>query len=130
MIDKLKTKTDYDPALTEFAFLWHAPEGSPDLAQLEALAILIEHYENIHYPIPLPDPLDAIRFRMEQAGLTENDLVPWLGSDAFVSDLLAGKEELSIEIARLINRNIGVPFESMIHPQQDRTENAESKEEE
>lgn len=89
----IKTEKDHEAALREIESLAvrDPKPGSPDGDHLELLAALVEHYEKAHFPIDLPDPISAIRFRMEQQGLSQSDLVPFLGTRARASEVLSGK---------------------------------------
>jgi len=94
--------------------LWGAAEGSPESDQLYILATLIEKYEEARFPIDLPDPVDAILFRMEQQGLTRNDLEPLLGTRNRVSEVLNRRRGLSIEVIRALCEQLHIPAEVLI----------------
>ena len=83
--------------------------------QLEVLSVLIEKYEDEHYPIEMPDPISAIKFRMEQQGLKQKDLVPFIGSQPKVSAVLNGKRELSKEMIRKLHDGLGIPLEVLMN---------------
>ena len=112
--ETIKTEKDYDLALAEYARLFDVPEGSWELDRLDALSILIKQYEDIHYPIDPPDPVDAIKFRMEQAGLTKEDLVPCIGSRSMVSRVLARKQPLTVDMARALEATFGIAYDVLI----------------
>lgn len=114
MVGQIMTEEDYDSALVEFSLLFRTPEGSRDLDRLDALAVLIKQYEDIHYPIDPPDPIDAIKFRMEQAGLTEDDLVPCIGSQTMAKEVLAGIRPLTLDMAKALEKAFGIPLDVMI----------------
>ena len=84
----LKTEQDYEAALAHVETLMDAAPGSPEEAELEVFALLIDTYEEEHHPIELPDPIEAIKFRMEQDGLLQKDLAPYMGSQSKVSEVL------------------------------------------
>lgn len=116
---KLKTignEAEYDEAMALLKTLWGAETGTPDGDRLDQLVDLIDEYENIHYPIPLPDPIDAILFRMEQQGLTRKDLEPMLGSRGRVAEVLNRKLPLSLEMIRRLHAELDIPAEVLIQP--------------
>ena len=112
----IKTETDHTTALREIETLVvrDPKPGSPDGDRLELLATLVEHYERVHFPIDLPDPISAIRFRMEQQGLSQSDLVPFLGSRARASEILSGKRPLSLAMIRSLRDGLGIPASALI----------------
>lgn len=107
----LKTDTDHQQALARLHELLdlNPAEGSLQADELELLAMLIEQYEQVHFPIASPTPLEAIRFRMEQQGLTAKDLVPFIGSKPRVSEVLNGKRPLSLNMIRNLHKGLGIP---------------------
>ena len=115
-IHPLRTKADYKRALREVsAYFDNEPEpGSEDGDRFEILATLVEAYESKHFPIEAPDPIEAIRFRMEQGGLTVKDLVPSIGQPNRVYEVLNRKRGLTLEMIRNLHRNLGIPAESLI----------------
>jgi len=110
----IKTEEEYESALARIEELMDAELGTAEGDELELLATLVEVYEEKHYPIALPDPIDAIRFRMEQAGLTRHDLEPYLGSRSKVSEVLSGKRTLSLKMIRALNTGLGIPAEALL----------------
>jgi HTH-type transcriptional regulator/antitoxin HigA len=110
----IKNENDYNDALELFESLIDAPEGSEDAETMEVLSILIEKYEDEHYPIALPDPVEAIKFRMEQQGLTQSDLMPYIGSRSKVSEVLSGKRELTLKMIRALNTYLDIPAEVLL----------------
>ena len=115
-IHPIRTKADYKRALREVsAYFDDEPEpGSEDGDRFEILATLVEAYESKHFPIDAPDPIEAIRFRMEQGGLTVKDLVPSIGQPNRVYEVLNRKRGLTLEMIRNLHRNLGIPAESLI----------------
>jgi len=110
----IKSEQDNDVALARIADLMEL-EPTPVVAdELELLATLVELYEDKAYPTPVLDPLDAIRFRMEQDDLKQKDLVPYIGSKSKVSEVLSGKRHLSISMIRRLHDGLGVPYESLL----------------
>jgi HTH-type transcriptional regulator/antitoxin HigA len=115
MISKIiKTDEEYQNALTALDGLMDAAPGSKEEQQLELLSLLIEKYEEDHFPIPLPDPVEAIKFRMEQQGLTQKDLIPFIGSQSKVSEVLNRRRPLSITMIRNLHEGLGIPAEVLI----------------
>ena len=115
-IHPIRTKADYKRALREVsAYFDNEPEpGSADGDRFEILTTLVEAYEAKHFPIDAPDPIEAIRFRMEQGGLTVKDLVPSIGQPNRVYEVLNRKRGLTLEMVRKLHRNLGIPAESLI----------------
>ena len=115
-IHPIRTKADYKRALREVsAYFDNEPEpGSADGDRFEILTTLVEAYEAKHFPIDAPDPIEAIRFRMEQGRLTVKDLVPSIGQPNRVYEVLNRKRGLTLEMIRNLHRNLGIPAESLI----------------
>mgnify|MGYP001584897341 FL=1 len=113
-IRPIKIKTDYEKALARVDTLMDAKPGSPKGDELDVLVTLIEAYENKHYPFPPPRPISAIKFRMEQAGLTRKDMEPYLGGRGRVSEVLNGKRPLTLDMIRKLHEGLGIPLESLI----------------
>ena len=111
-IHPLKTEQDYDAALQAIEALWEAPEGSPEADSLEILVTWVEVYEAAHHPIDPPDPIEAIKFRMEQGGLSMQDLEAYLGRH--VADVLNRKRPLTLAMIRRLYRGLGIPAEVLI----------------
>lgn len=110
----IRNSEEHKDALERFATSINAAEGTPEAYQRDVLAILIEKYEDESMPMPLPNPIEAIKFRMEQAGLTRKDLEPILGGRAKVSEILSGKRELTLKMARGLHTQLGIPAESLL----------------
>ena len=115
-IHPIRTKTDYKRALRELsAYFNDEPRsGSEEGDRFEILATLVEVYEAKHFPIEAPDPIEAIRFRMEQGGLTIKDLVPSIGQPNRVYEVLNRKRGLTIDMIRKLHHNLGIPAASLI----------------
>jgi HTH-type transcriptional regulator/antitoxin HigA len=110
----LKTEADYEAALAYVETLMDAAPGSPEEEALEVFALLIDTYEQAHHPIDLPDPVEAIKFRMEQQGLRQKDMVPYLGSQSKVSEVLSRKRPLSLTMIRALHEGLGIPAEVLL----------------
>ena len=110
----IKSEPDYDAALARVDVLWDAEDGTPDGDELDVLVALIERYEDEVYPLELPSPIDAIRFRMDQQGLSNKDLVPMIGSPGRVSEILSGKRALTLPMIRALHEGLGIPAEVLI----------------
>lgn len=114
VIKPIKTEADYDAALEQISSLMDAEAGTDEADELEVLATLVECYEAEHYPINLPDPIAAIRFRMEQSELSQRDLIPYIGSRSKVSEVLSGKRSLTLQMIRSLHQNLGIPAEVLL----------------
>lgn len=112
----IRTKADYEAALAEVERLWGSKSGTPKGDRLDVLATLIDVYEAKPYPMDPPDPVEAIRFRMEQQGLTRKDLEPMIGPRNRVADVLNRKRSLSIEMIRQLHDRLGISAEVLIRP--------------
>jgi HTH-type transcriptional regulator/antitoxin HigA len=113
-IRPIRTEADHAAALRRIDRLMDAEPGTPEADELDVLATLVEAYEDRHFPIGDPDPLAAIQFRMEQLGLSRKDLEPMLGSRGRVSEVLNGRRALSLQMIRRLNRDLGIPLESLV----------------
>jgi len=110
----IRSEKDYEHALAEVEELWGAKAGTPKGDRLDILATLIEAYEIEHYPMDPPDPIEAIKFRMEQQGLTRKDLEEILGTRTRVSEVLNRKRGLSINMIRALHDKLGISAEILI----------------
>lgn len=110
----LKTEEEYEAALAYVETLMDAEPGSAEEADLELFSVLIEQYEQEHYPMEPPDPIDAILFRMDQQGLSRQDLVPYLGSQSKVSEVLNRKRSLSLAMIRRLHEGLGIPADVLL----------------
>jgi HTH-type transcriptional regulator / antitoxin HigA len=115
-IKLIKTDADYRAALAEIETLMAATLDSPEGERLELLVTLVEAYERDHYPMDLPDPVEAIRFEMEQNGLTPKDLEPMIGRSNRVYEILSRKRPLTLKMIWRLHRDLGIPAESLIKP--------------
>ncbi len=115
MINRLiKTDNDHKSALSRIEQLMDAKPGTPEMDELELLTALVEMYEDQNYPISPPDPIEAIKFRMDQLGLTQKDMVPYIGTKGKVSEVLNGKRPLTLAMMRSLNKNLGIPAEVLL----------------
>jgi len=119
-IKPIKTKADYRAALKEVETLMAAGAGTPDGERLDVLVTLVEAFERKHYRLELPDPIEAIKFRMEQSGLTPKDLVPMIGQINRVYEVLSRKRPLTLPMIRRLHRGLSIPAESLIKESEDR----------
>ncbi len=113
-IKPIRTEADYGAALARVDVLMDAEPGTPNGEELDILTDLVEHYEAKHVPMGFPNPIAAIEFRLEQAGLTQRDLVPFIGSRAKVSEVLAGKRKLTMPMARALHEHLGIPADVLL----------------
>jgi len=112
----IKTERDYQEALHEIDQLLNSPQETPEADKLELLSILVEAYEETHHPIGPADPIEAIKFRMEQQGLSRKDLERYIGSRARVSEVLNRRRRPSVEMIRRLNTGLGIPAEVLLRP--------------
>src|SRR3984885_11341335 len=112
----IRTKVDYEKALGEVEHLWGAKSGTREGNRLDILATLIDAYEAEHYPMDPPDPIEAIKFRMEQQGLTRKDLEPIIGTRTRVAEVLNRKRGLSIDMIRRLHERLGISADVLIRP--------------
>lgn len=113
-IKPIRNEKDYAFALKYLDSVLDAKEATPEADVRDVVTILIEKYEEEHYPIDMPDPVEAIKFRMEQAGLTQKHLIPYVGSRSKVSEVLSGKRKLTLKMIRALNRHFGVPADVLL----------------
>ena len=113
-IQPIKTEADYQNALLRVDKLMDAAPGSVEEDELDALATLVEAYEEKHFPIPDAHPLEAIRFVMEQNGMTEKDLTPFIGPSNRVSDVMFKRAPLTIQMIRKLHSGLNIPAEVLI----------------
>jgi HTH-type transcriptional regulator/antitoxin HigA len=115
-IKPIKTEKDYNAALKEVENLFHAEPGTPDGDRLDVLSTLIEAYEDAHYEIPAPDPIEALHYFMESRGLTRADIEPYIGSRARVSEILNRKRPLTLPMIQRLHTELGIPAEVLVKP--------------
>ena len=115
-IKPIKTEQDYNQALERLEVIFDAKKGTKEGDELEVLGILIEKYEDVHFPIDLPDPIEAIKFRMEQMNYSQNDLAKVIGRKSRASEILNKKRKLSLEMIRNLHETMKIPTEVLIQP--------------
>jgi HTH-type transcriptional regulator/antitoxin HigA len=115
-IKPIVTKADHRAALKEIEALMSARLGTPEGDRLDVLVTLVEAWEKRRFPMELPDPIEAIKFRMDQSGLGPKDLVPMIGQLNRVYEVLARKRPLTLQMNRRLHRDLGIPAESLIKP--------------
>ena len=113
-IKMIKNENDYQKALERLEVIFDAPIDSPEGDEAEILSILIEKYEDEHYPIGPPDPIEAIKFRMEQMDMKKSDLAKVIGYKSRVSEILSKKRKLSLQMIRKLHDTLKIPYESLI----------------
>ncbi|WP_133468866.1 helix-turn-helix domain-containing protein [Paraglaciecola marina] len=113
-IKPIKNQQDYEVAMVTIEKLWDAQPDSTEADELDVLTTLVESYEKQQFKIAAPDPVAAIKFRMEQQGLSDADLVPLLGQRSRVSEVLNKKRKLSISMIRNLHHQLKIPLESLI----------------
>lgn len=120
----LKTEREYNTACERIYSLIHSSENhiepnSPEGEEMELLSLLVEKYEQEHYQLGTPNPIEAIKFRMEQMNLKQTDIAPLFGGKTRVSEVLNGKRPLTLKMITLLNRYLGIPLESLISGNKD-----------
>lgn len=113
-IKPVRNDSDHKNALHRIDALWDAKPDTPEGDELEVLIELVNAYEEAHFVIKSPDPIEAIKFRMEQQGMTDVDLVPYLGQRSRVSEVLNRKRKLSLQMIRKLHSGLNIPIESLI----------------
>ncbi|RPI68640.1 MAG: transcriptional regulator [Geobacteraceae bacterium] len=113
-IRPIKSESDYEATLKEVERLMSAEAGQPEGDRLDVLVTLVEAYEREHYPVDFPDPVEAIKFRMEQQGLTVDDLVPVIGRKSRVYEILARKRPLTLRMIERLHETFAIPAESLL----------------
>ena len=112
----IKTKADHEEALLEIQRLWNAEEGTPEYDRLDILATLVEAYEEANFPIDMPDPIEAIKFRLEQQGEDQSALIGIIGNRTRVYEVLRGDRPLSLAMIRRLHERFQIPAEVLIQP--------------
>jgi HTH-type transcriptional regulator/antitoxin HigA len=115
-IKPIRSESDYERALRRVEELWDSPKGSAESDELDILATLIEAYEQEHYPIELPDPIEAIKFRLEQKGKDSSALIGVIGQRTRVYEVMQGKRPLSLNMIRNLHQEFDIPAEVLIQP--------------
>ncbi len=116
MIKVIKTKEQYSKTLARIDELMSvAKPNTPQGDELELLMLVVEAYEKKHYQIPVPSAIEAIRFRMEQEGLLQKDLIPFIGDKAIVSKVLRGERGLTLPMIRNLNQHLQIPLEALVY---------------
>ena len=113
-IKVIKTEEDYKTTMKRFEEIFHAPIDSKEGDEAELLSILIERYEEEHYPIEAPDPIDAIKFRMEQMEMSNKELAQIIGYKSRVSEIFSRKRKLTLNMIRSLHKKMNIPYEALI----------------
>ena len=113
-INPIKSNRDYRRTLKEIEGLMHAKRNTPEGDRLDVLVALVEAWEARHYPLDLPDPIEAVKYHMEQRGLAPRDLIPFLGGRNRVYEVLARKRPLTLKMIQRLHAGLGIPAESLI----------------
>lgn len=114
VIKPVKTKKDHEAALKAIEQLWDSPPKSKEADMLEVLAILVDEYENKHFPIVAPDPIEAIKYRMEQLNLTQKDVSMYFGGENRVSEVLNRKRPLTLKMIKALYQHLHIPAEALL----------------
>lgn len=117
-IKPIKTKADYETAMKRLERIFDAKAGTSQGDELEVLSLLVEHYENKHHRIPKPDPIEAIKFRMDQLGMTPSGLANVLGHKSRVSEILNRKRKLTLQMVRVLSSKLSIPTDVLVQDYQ------------
>lgn len=113
-IKPIRSEADHAAALVRLAAIFDAAPGTPEADEAEVISTLVQLYEERHFPVDLPSPVAAIRFRMDQQGLKAKDLIPFIGSASKVSEVLSGRRRLSLAMIRNLIRGLGIPAKVLL----------------
>ena len=113
-IKAIKTEEDYQKSLKRLEKIFHSPEDTAEGDEAEVLSILIEKFEDEHYPIEAPDPIEAIKFRMEQLEMDKNDLAKIIGYKSRVSEIFNRKRKLTLKMIRDLHNKMNIPYEALL----------------
>ncbi|WP_221394107.1 type II toxin-antitoxin system HigA family antitoxin [Dyadobacter sp. NIV53] len=113
-IRPIKTETEYKAALQELEKIWSAKRDTPEGDIFELLALVIDDYESKQFPMPALDPIEAIKYQMEERGLHQKDLLPYFGSKSRVSEILNRKKPLTLKMIKTLFKDFGIPAETLL----------------
>lgn len=113
-IRPIRSEADYDEALANIEQLWGSKPGTPRGDKLDVLLVLVDAYEAEHHPIDPPDPIEAIKFRVDQQNLSRKDLEPYIGSRGRVTEVINGTRPLTLPMIRRLHQGLHIPLESLI----------------
>lgn len=113
-IKPIRTKKDYENALKRMKVLWGAKSGTPRGDELDVLATLVDKYEEVHFPIESPDPIEALKYLMEEKGIERNELIKVIGDKSKVSAILSGNRALSKRMIKALHEAFGIPYEILM----------------
>lgn len=113
-IKPIRTEADYQQTLARIESIFEAAPGTPEFDELDVLATLVEAYETTHYPIPDPDPIEYIKYKMEEQGLRQRDLAAWLGGESRVSEVLNRKRKLTAKMMKALHQHLGISAEVLL----------------
>lgn len=120
-IKPIRTEADYESALHRVEQLWGAPQGSTEGDELDVIVTLVEAYERDHYPVDMPDPIEAIQFRLEQAGKDLRSLIGVIGQRTRVYEVMRGDRPLSLNMIRKLHHRLRIPADVLIQPSRKRS---------
>ncbi len=113
-VKPIHNDADLASALSRIETLWGAERGTLDGDELDILSLLVERYEELHYPMPPSDPIASIKFIMEQRGLSQKDLIPFIGSASKTSEVLNHKRPLSINMVKRLHHGLNIPYDCLL----------------
>lgn len=112
----INTEQEYNLALDRSLDLFDSQPGDPEYNEFQVLLVLIKDYEDKHFKIPFPDPIEAIKYKLQEFGLKNKDLIPIMGSEGHVSAILSGRRKLTLDMAKDLNQVLGIPADVLLAP--------------
>ena len=113
-IKPIRTVADYQQALTRIERIFDATPDTPEFDELDVLTTLVQAYDAVHYPIPDPDPIEYIKYKMQEQGLRQRDLAEWLGGESRVSEVLNRKRKLTAKMMKALHKHLGLSAEVLL----------------
>ncbi|TGE13924.1 helix-turn-helix domain-containing protein [Hymenobacter elongatus] len=113
-IKPIRTEADYQQALTRIESIFEATPGTAEFDELDVLTTLVQAYDAVHHPVPEPDPIEYIKYKMQEQGLRQRDLAEWLGGESRVSEILNRKRKLTAKMMKALHDNLGISAEVLL----------------
>jgi len=113
-IKPIRTEADYQQALSRIETIFDAAPGTPEFDELDILTTLVQAYDAVHHPVPEPDPIEYIKYKMQEQGLRQRDLAEWLGGESRVSEILNRKRKLTAKMMKALHEHLGISAEVLL----------------